>query len=182
MIDREGKTGKKWDDDAALPGGALAMSLDDAMDYSIPDPVLDLDFVHDRSAITSEGLVFARRRETTHDVMKNWFSIYTKCSDSCIAAFHSVASRGSSSNTPHTFEIRILNGMLDPVRGTQRPGTRRTADLELACSSQTHVSQFSRSELWRWEQEWHRPSVVLHARRERVAKQSEQHGMAHLLA
>ena len=85
MIDREGETRKEWNDNAALPRCSLTMGTNDTVYEGIANPVLDFHLVHDRTMDVISMRVAQRRRHNTHEVMKNWFSMYTKCSDIWIA-------------------------------------------------------------------------------------------------
>ena len=53
----------------------------------------------------------------TYDVMKNWFSIYTKCSESSIAKTGSVMM--PSTPAALTLNISILYGLFDVPKSAQ---------------------------------------------------------------
>lgn len=53
----------------------------------------------------------------TYDVMKNWFSIYTKCSESWIAKTGSVVMPSISAAL--TLDISILYGLFDVPKRAQ---------------------------------------------------------------
>ena len=69
------------------------MGANDPMYDSVADPVLNLDLVHDRPSHASVPRpTVPEGYEATYEVMKNWFSMYTKCSDSWIAMTSTVNS------------------------------------------------------------------------------------------
>jgi len=95
MIDGERKAGKHRNEDAAFPWSPFLVCPDRPMDDRITNLVLHFHIIHDRPGTPAwsmskpqgqvawtnekEGNVETSR---TYDEMKNWFSMYTKCSES----------------------------------------------------------------------------------------------------
>lgn len=63
--------------------------------------------------------------------------------------------------TKLTFDISILDRMLNLGQRSHRPRSHTSANLDLACTLKLEIVQFSISEVGSWEQEWESPFVVL---------------------
>lgn len=88
VVHREGEAGQQGYEDAAFPWGTITMCSDDAVYEGIADLILDLDIVYSGPV---HGVFVSEQREQwcTYDEIKNWFSIYTKCSDIWMAIVES---------------------------------------------------------------------------------------------
>ncbi len=67
----------------------IAMCANDTMNDGVPDMILDFNIIHNSPRVMDQ-LCCGNTSNfffQTHEDMKNWFSMYTKCSDIWIAGF-----------------------------------------------------------------------------------------------
>ena len=75
MVHREREPGQQRYHNARAPELALLVCTNDALHQRVANMVLNLDVADHRTA-SSGGET--QLHDATHDVMKNWFSMYTK--------------------------------------------------------------------------------------------------------
>jgi hypothetical protein len=85
MIYWHGKARKERDDDTCSPRGAIVVCPDNSVDERIADFVLNGHIINHRTGAYDLSCCDLRGKTETYEVMKNWFSMYTKCSDSWMA-------------------------------------------------------------------------------------------------
>lgn len=85
MINREGEAREQGYHDAASPWDTIVVCADNSMDDRISNLVFDLDIIHHRPSRECLPSIVTDRNEAniskTYEEIRNWFSMYTKCSD-----------------------------------------------------------------------------------------------------